>query len=784
MITSKNKKLCFIIFCLAFVLSICGSAAAAPTNSTHNSTIQLNTITSDTTSDQTNKTNETSPDPQIYNNGQPVARGGFGAGHVFLTLAAAINAAQAGDTIMLENSTTPFTPTNGGFVISQNLNFNVFNNGTAYITGVDTSTTGHIFTIDSGVTVNISNIVFEDAQNSAILNNGTLNLTNCNFTDNTAQSNSTTNGYGGAINNNGALIVNNCNFTGNSITYGFGGAIYNKGTLTVNNSNFSSNNAGASGGAISNAGGIVTDNNCTFTSNIANYGGAIDIDLGSTFGTLTVNNSTFTSNTGTIFGGAIYDFEGILTENNNIFTNNNGGTGGGAIYSYDTGTSTQPASIFNTTFTDNVAGNGSAIDNNGGYLNVTSCNFNGNKADTGSGYGGAVYNDGTTSVDLCRIIDNTAQLGGGSAIYRKSGTLDANTNWWGSNNPNFSSLIGGTTSPNNWLILNIASPSTILNGAESTVTADLTHDQSGIYYDPANGHVPDGIPVTFTSILGTPLTKNLSTLNGEVIYTYTAGNIPGDASVTVTVDSISLYTLFIIVRQNVYVSPSGSDLVGDGSQTSPFKTIAHGLANVNDGGTVNIASGIYYENNIQINTDMNINGVNQGNTIINGMDDSPAIFEIVSPGTQVTISNLTLTNGNGGDGGGIYNYGGILIVNNCTFTSNTATNGGVIYNDGTLTVNQSTFTGNTATNGGAIKNQGNLNLNNSNFTSNTATDGGAFDNNGNSIFNNITFVGNNASNIGGAIYNDNVLTVNNSFFTGNNATKGGAIYNDVGLTVK
>ncbi len=55
MITSKySKRLGFLVFCLAFTLTMCGAAAAAPTNSTHtnlstsvnHTTTSLNTTTS------------------------------------------------------------------------------------------------------------------------------------------------------------------------------------------------------------------------------------------------------------------------------------------------------------------------------------------------------------------------------------------------------------------------------------------------------------------------------------------------------------------------------------------------------------------------------------------------------------------------------------------------------------------------------------------------------------------------------------------------------------------
>jgi len=140
------------------------------------------------------------------------------------------------------------------------------------------------------------------------------------------------------------------------------------------------------------------------------------------------------------------------------------------------------------------------------------------------------------------------------------------------------------------------------------------------------------------------------------------------------------------------------------------------------------------------------------------------IFQIQN-GVDVTIQNLTLTNGNtfSYNGGAIYNYG-ILTVTNCTFRNNNATDGGAIFNAGTLTVTNSIFTGNA---GGAWGYYG---------------DGGAIYNTGTSTITNCTFTNNTVCSTlgGGAIYNYGILNITCSTFTDNSANDfggGGAIYN-------
>jgi hypothetical protein len=256
---------------------------------------------------------------------------------------------------------------------------------------------------------------------------------------------------------------------------------------------------------------------------------------------------------------------------------------------------------------------------------------------------------------------------------------------------------------------------------------------------------------------------------------------------------------------SVYVSTHGNDDYDGLNATwtsginGPKATIKNATGTVTSDGTVHIASGTYNESNIQINKNMNIIGENQKNTIINGQQSGNPIFTIAS-GINITIINLTLTNGTSWqDGGAIDNYG-TLSISKSTFTNNSANRGGAIDNYGTLSVDTSTFINNTANYdyGGAINNEngGTLIVNKSTFRNNTASNhdlgaGGAIDNGSMATLtvNNSTFRNNTANYDygGGAIYNfDGTLTVDNSTFTNNTATSGGgAIYNfDGTLTVK
>lgn len=224
----------------------------------------------------------------------------------------------------------------------------------------------------------------------------------------------------------------------------------------------------------------------------------------------------------------------------------------------------------------------------------------------------------------------------------------------------------------------------------------------------------------------------------------------------------------------IYVNGSSGNDNNDGSSwLLAKKSIKNATKTVTNGGTVNIANGLYTGVNntkITIDNDITIKGQSKSGTIINGTNNA-WIFKIPK-GKNVVIQNLTIANGYrfvtehdensdeiyDSDGGAIINKG-ILTVENSNFRGNTASDGGAIFNWGSLTVNGSTFTGNTAEGcGGAIYAVGDSTIIDSIFTKNTAT-------------------------YGGAINKEAGLTLKNCIFTDNHAYAGGAIlnYKDYGV---
>jgi predicted outer membrane repeat protein len=223
-----------------------------------------------------------------------------------------------------------------------------------------------------------------------------------------------------------------------------------------------------------------------------------------------------------------------------------------------------------------------------------------------------------------------------------------------------------------------------------------------------------------------------------------------------------------------------------------------------------------------LNQNVTIRGVgNVAETISGG--GTTRLFEI-GAGAHVTLSNLTLTGGNGiadnpngtlfldGVGGAILDlgtltinastvsgnsaieggaifafFGANLTINGITLTTNSAgDSGGAVLSLGTLTVSGSTFSGNTAsTAGGAIFNvfSGTMTIRSCVFTANSAgIDGGAMENDGIAAVTGCTFSGNSAAFLGGGAIDNSVgavLTVSNCTFSRNSAGfDGGAIDNE------
>lgn len=143
------------------------------------------------------------------------------------------------------------------------------------------------------------------------------------------------------------------------------------------------------------------------------------------------------------YGGAITNFGGSkLTLINCILTNNDATTFGGALY-------------------------------NSGTLTVTSSTLAANKVT--SGYGSAVFNHyGSAEIHYNSIFENN-----GNAVYSDHGTVNAQNNWWGSND-NPGTELESFDDLTNW--------EPIIDG--TTTSLDTVNGDTGIQVGGSNGTYP------------------------------------------------------------------------------------------------------------------------------------------------------------------------------------------------------------------------------------------------------------------------------------------------------
>ena len=213
-----------------------------------------------------------------------------------------------------------------------------------------------------------------------------------------------------------------------------------------------------------------------------------------------------------------------------------------------------------------------------------------------------------------------------------------------------------------------------------------------------------------------------------------------------------------------YISPDGNDYSGDGSQGNPFNSLRHAIDYTSNDSTIHLNEGKYAgENNRNITLDKSVTliGKSKENTIID-CESSARLFTMNS-NSRLTLINLTLTNGNMPDSGGlIYNEGGQITIKNCILSNSQGyPNGGAIYNNfGTLNIEDTSFINNSALQyGGVIYTIGETSIKNSNFTQNFLTG---------------------RESVGGCIASDGKLNLNGCIFSRNHVTYSAAALLNLG----
>lgn len=243
------------------------------------------------------------------------------------SLRQAILDAEPGDTITFDASLSGATIFAGSALV---LDKDLTIDGSALAEPVALSGLGaaRILEVASDVTVILQGLVItqgaagdhnpevdtEDDHGGGIYNLGTLTLSDCTFSANSAER------FGGAIYSTGVLTVTRCTFAANSAAMAAGG-IVSRGALTVIDSTFTDNTSGEAevggeAGAIASLGPL-TVSGSTFSGNSAMMGGAIACDSPAL-----VTNSTFYGNTAALGGGIAANTSCALTLSHCTFSGN------------------------------------------------------------------------------------------------------------------------------------------------------------------------------------------------------------------------------------------------------------------------------------------------------------------------------------------------------------------------------------------------------------------------------------------------------------------------------
>ena len=307
----------------------------------------------------------------------------------------------------------------GGFILSKDNNFSAVDikncKGQLYqgsnFAGAIFNSGGNTSIDDSGFSGNFVDSGTQDYGIAGAVYNlygGTISIDSTTFQDNY------TNGagsYGGAVSNgynddgSAQMTIDNSTFAGNfssADVFARGGALFNNGVASVQNSLFENNYVKGNDGP----------RNQPFV-----YGGAIDNNQ-----EMTIDNTTFLNNyadgtsTGAAFGGAIANTKNLVISN----------------------------SVFkaNTVDSDGYGYGGAIYNNTGANLTISDSLLEDNKLSSSvvDGAGGAIYNEGTLTLDGVTLKDNYDSDGQLNDIYNASSGI---VNFAGNGTNNVQSGISG-----------------------------------------------------------------------------------------------------------------------------------------------------------------------------------------------------------------------------------------------------------------------------------------------------------------------------------------------------
>ena len=730
---------------------------------------------------------------------------------------------------------------------------------------INANNLGRIFNVTSTADkLNIynANLINGNADiGGAIYNTGSVYAYNTNFINNTAAT------MGGAVFNNGTLTIQKCIVDNNDITkrtssdsedYG-GAAIYNwyDSTLFIKNSTISNNlknykNGDYVVGAVTSLGKTIISQNSYFVNNSGRWGGAITTSGSSLPGKkvneLRISDSTFSKNGG-LYGAGIFIQGSKFSITSCVFDSNTASGKGNMTPNDNNGaaievTNTDKAitgTIYKSTFTNNKAQYGGAIDICAGTIKITNSKFINNSADVEGGAIDINTLNGNPKVTISgsKFINNSAPRGGAILNIKdltvKGSTFINNTpntifNWAGAGGnlnlniktftdlQNAIGLVTGTLTLNQNIAMTAKEAADFTNGI--TINKDIVIDGKGHTIDAKNlgriFSIGEGFTVTLT---------NATLINGKATE---GGAIYNDGSLTLSDVKLSdnaadSYGGAVFNNGELVVSDSvfdSNDIVNRGSASVDYGGAA--IYNWKEG-TLKVTNSNFTNNIKNYKNGDNLVGAitTIGNATVSGSNFvnnsgrwggaiSATGAELRKNSSTLTVSNTIFKDNSALYAGAVYIWGSNYNIADCVFDNNTAfgkgnmtpnnNNGGALvvsqvsrFNEPiTGTISGSKFTNNKAQYGGAAYfNKGFVTITDSVFENNIATaEGGAVGFSHASVkdlvvsINNSSFVGNKAP-VAGAIFTNVDSKITNSNFINNSAAKiGGAICNVNDLTVE
>ena len=459
---------------------------------------------------------------------------------------------------------------------------------------------------------------------------------------------------------------------------------------------------------------------------------------------LTLTGGTLTGGLTAAQGAQLYN-EGTTVISNVAMARNTATDKGGAIFNSDDKTGAK------------------------GDLTLNNVDLKGNNAN----FGGAIWNEGTLTVNGGSFEGNTAATAAG-AIYNAAGaTLTVDGVTFANNSSN--NVAGAINNRDGTVII---TNSTFKGNSVPTSAGGAIYNASG------NLSTLGTITITGSTFEGNTAGHGGAVWNGS------------DGKVEIADSTFKGNTALAGIGQGGAITNADQMTITGGS-------FANNTANYSGGAIYNGAHAANGQASLTIDgTTFTGNSVKADfNTTQNDNIAGGAIFNDTN--AKLDVKNATFTDNTSSlKGGAIFNRDGTVTITNSTFKGNSVPKsaGGAVLNEsgntgipGTITIKGSTFEGNTAGNGGAVWNgsNGQVDIADSTFKGNTALagigQGGAITNADQMTITGSTFEGNQAGKIGGAIFNaaSGKLDFNgtNTFTNNTAAGKANDIYNAGAITV-